>query len=234
MAYKAIRNIKAELLNLLYPQLCVGCNQSLHRNEQILCTSCFSSLPTTGPYTANNETEKLFAGRFSFEMAYSMLHMNKGNIAAKLLHELKYRGNIEIGEMLGAQMAYHLKDILHLQMSTVIVPVPLHSRKLGARGFNQSEVVAESLGQYLSIAVNSTAVVRTKHTVSQTTQSRLGRLQNTANAFMVASPLELQHKHVVLLDDVCTSGATIEACALAIKASCTCDISMVCAAIAIA
>jgi ComF family protein len=231
---QVLKNIRAELLNLFYPNVCVACQHSLHRNEYILCTQCYAELPYTGAYKKDNAAEKLFWGRFPFEMAYSMLYFNKGNITAKLLHQFKYDGEITIGEMLGAQLALQLKNELQLRLSTVIVPIPLHSRKQSSRGFNQSDVIAQSAGKELGIEVNTTAVRRQKFTLSQTRKSRTDRLQNISDAFIVDKPDALQNKHVVLLDDICTSGATIEACALAIKTACTCDVSVVSAAIAIA
>ncbi|MFM2387008.1 MAG: hypothetical protein RL660_1765 [Bacteroidota bacterium] len=233
MLKRALQNIASESLQMLYPQFCVGCNGHVHRNEHLLCTTCFSELATAGQYVNNNEVEKLFWGRFSFEFAYGLLYFHKGNIAAKLLHALKYDDNTDVGNMLGNMLAQALAPKLQSKLSTVLLPVPLHKNKQSARGYNQSEIIATALGESLGLTVDTTSVRRVKHTLTQTRKSRFARLENTSSAFRVIDTEALNNKHVVLLDDVCTSGATIEACALAVLEKCNCSISIVSAAIAV-
>jgi ComF family protein len=234
MIRKAIRNIKYELLQLLYPHLCVACQIPIHRNEHLLCLDCYRKLPHTGVYKANNAVEKLYWGRFNFEWAYAQLHFSKDNITAKLLHGLKYDGRKEIADFLGTLLADTLRQKLANKLSTVIVPVPLHKNKLSSRGFNQSALIANALGKALNIEVLHDAVIRIKNTDTQTHKNRLERLENMHVAFEVKMPEALEYKHVILLDDVCTSGATMEGCALQVLNIKGCSVSIISAAVAMA
>jgi ComF family protein len=229
---QALRNIKYELLQLVYPHICLGCNAPIHRNEHLLCIDCYRQIPITGKYKPNNAVEKLYWGRFEFEWAYALLYFSKKNIAAKLLHGLKYDGRAEIGELLGTLIANALRAKMSTRLSSVIIPVPLHKNKQASRGFNQSTIIADSLGKALQIQVLHDAVIRSKNTDTQTRKNRVQRLENMQAAFEIKEPELLQFKHIILLDDVCTSGATIEGCALQILKVPGTSISIISAAIA--
>jgi ComF family protein len=230
---KALSNIKYELLQLVYPHNCLACSVPIHRNEHLLCIDCYRQLPITGIYKPNNAVEKLYWGRFEFEWAYALLYFSKKNIAAKLLHGLKYDGRAEIGELLGTLIANALRAKMTTRLSSVIIPVPLHKNKQASRGFNQSTIIADALGKSLRIEVLHDAVIRNKNTDTQTRKNRKERLDNMRAAFAIPTPEVLKNKHIILLDDVCTSGATIEGCALQILKVPGTSISVISAAIAL-
>lgn len=202
------------LLNLLYPELCLTCRQPLFKYEKHICLLCESKLPFTGFHLQrNNPLEKTFWGRLPFEAAFSMLYFNNKGLAQKLLHQLKYQGNKELGAHLGLMYSQQLKNSNTIKNIAGVVAVPLHISKYRKRGYNQSEWFANGLCEGLNIPNLSHAVKRNIATETQTQKNRLERWKNVSSIFTVVDTKAISNKHILLVDDVITTGATLESCA---------------------
>lgn len=204
-----------DFVHLLFPTYCPGCSCALGRHESEICTGCLMRLPKahlTG--MKENPVEKLFWGRAEIEQATAFLQFSKGGMAQRLLHDLKYRGNQAIGEKLGRLMADEMKNKNWHADIDEIVPVPLHPKKMKLRGFNQAESIARGMAEIWNIAMSADNLIRKVYNPSQTRKSRFARWKNTDNIFGVKRPESFAGKHLVLIDDVVTTGSTIEACAL--------------------
>lgn len=207
-----ITKITRGLVHLFYPQLCEGCNQPLLQQEHIVCIACEHQLPYTHYHSVeHNETALRLSGRFPFEHATSLAYFNEETILQQLLHRLKYKERKGIGMFLGKQLGEALKP-LGWQLDAII-PVPLHKRKYAKRSYNQSELIAEGISMALNIPVWPHALERVKNTTTQTDKSRQERMDNVKDAFKMKSGKSLMNKHILLIDDVLTTGATMEACA---------------------
>lgn len=200
------------LAHLLYPRLCTGCGSPLHPGEQMLCAMCELLLPFTHyHHIPDNETALRLAGRIPFVHASSLAYFTAGGLLRHLIHKLKYQGGTACGRYLGEMLGHGIRE-QNWQVD-IIVPVPIHKKKERIRGYNQSRYIAEGISHVLQIPVADKAVMRVKNTASQTDKSREERIANVADAFVVTQPEKLQHRHILLTDDVLTTGATLEACA---------------------
>lgn len=205
------------MLQFVYPVLCEGCGKILLAQEEILCIECASLLPLTNyHHISNNETALRFAGRIPFEHATSLAYFTKDGLLQHLLQEFKYKGNKKVGNFFAKMLGNALSKTDWIRDIDVIVPVPLHREKSQFRGFNQSEVIAETLANQLGKHVNSRALVRLKNTDTQTHKTREQRAENMKHAFGIIGAKTLNQKHILLLDDVLTTGATIEGCVQAL------------------
>jgi ComF family protein len=206
-------NLLRDLFFLVFPEICAVCGNSLWKNETILCTSCNFHLPRTNFHTeSENQVNCSFWGRARTENAGAYLYFNKGNKVQKLIHQLKYKGRRDVGVFLGRQYGLYLKERSGFRTVDCIIPVPLHIKKMKSRGYNQSEAIADGLGQILDLPVDTTSFKRSISTETQTRKSRFRRWENVADIFTVSSPETLTYKHILLVDDVITTGATIESC----------------------
>jgi ComF family protein len=203
------------LVGLLFPNLCVGCNGVLLAAEQHICTHCIEHFPETKFHTLpENQLEKAFWGRIKIERAFSFLTFRKQGIVQKILHELKYSNNPELGVMLGQMYGSKLQEYgLYFD---VILAIPLHEKKEKLRGYNQSDCFAQGLAQSLKCEHLKNVIVRDKFTETQTKKGRFDRWLNVGDVFGIKSPALIQNKKILLVDDVITTGATIEACAQSI------------------
>ena len=183
------------------------------KNERIICSECIYHLPRTDYHLdQDNPVARIFWGRIRIEQATAYYFFNKGSRFRRLIHELKYLGRQDIGVELGRAFGYDLMKSGFRDID-LIVPVPLHKKKLKRRGFNQSECIARGIAESMSKPFNTTAVIRNIHTGTQTSKLRYDRWLNVENVFRVAEPDFLTGKHILLVDDVLTTGATMEACA---------------------
>jgi len=209
------------ILNI-FPAVCIHCHATLVRDEQYICSRCKIALPKTNDYL--DPTNRLFQ-KFAYEPKIrhvsSFLDYNKHGITRKLIHGLKYRGEMEIGVLLGKMYGDDLRKAGKLHPD-IIFPVPLHQRKLKKRGYNQSEKIAQGLSESMSVEVDTDMLIRKVYTSTQTTKTRVSRWENVGNVFEVVSPQRLHGKKVMLVDDVLTTGATMGSLATQIA---QCDVS---------
>jgi len=207
-----------DFISLLFPRICAACGNSLWKQEETVCLSCEFHLPRTNFHLSlENLVSRLFWGRVNLESAAAYLYFNKGNKVQRLIHQLKYKERRDIGIYFGRQYGQHLRYSPFFQTVQLIVPVPLHTKKLMQRGYNQSEQFAIGLGESMKIPVDPDAICRRKETETQTKKSRFRRWQNVADVFEVKDPGSLAMKHVLLVDDVITTGATLESCIRALS-----------------
>lgn len=197
-----------DFISLFFPKICIHCRTSLVYQEEHLCTSCRLSLPKTDYHLLkDNPLTQKFVYEPKVKAAAAFLHFNKGGIAQSVIHDLKYRGNKEVGEMIGR---WYGQDLHMADWSVdVILPVPLHQRKQEKRGYNQSEHFAMGLGESLGVAVETGYVRRTRRTKTQTRKTKVERWQNIGSVYAIADPAALAGKRVLVVDDVLTTGATI-------------------------
>ncbi|MCL2097167.1 MAG: ComF family protein [Bacteroidales bacterium] len=209
-----MKRIIQQFIALLYPRLCEACGASLHRHEEVLCLHCLYHLPRTDYWKeAGNSIEQLFWGKIRLEHVCALFFFNKGSRYRHLLHKLKYKGKKYIGIELGRRLGLELKSAALYQTVDTVIPVPLHPKKQRRRGYNQSEQIAIGIAEATGWNLDTQSVCRHEFTATQTRKSRLDRWRNVAEVFAVKRPSALQGKHVLLVDDVITTGATIEACA---------------------
>lgn len=202
------------LIELFFPRCCVVCADPLSDNEEYLCIKCNMHLPRTNYHLQkDNEVEKLFWGQIPIEKGSSFFFYNKGSDYRNILYDLKYRGCKELGETMGRYMAAELSDSGFFQDIDFIIPVPLHQRRLRKRGYNQSEWIALGIHHVTGLPLITNAIVREKHTESQTSKSVFERRENVDNIFALKDAKLCRGKHILIVDDVLTTGATINACA---------------------
>lgn len=213
-------NIWGDFILLLFPEACLACRGGLLANEAPLCSVCRVSLPRTDYLKdSNNPVAQKFWGRLPLLHASAYLHFVKQGKAQQLIHALKYNGHQEVGMLLGKLYGYELGKAEVSPAFDLVLPVPLHKRKLQRRGFNQSDSFAQGLAEALELPWSASALIRTKATQTQTRKSRSERWENVAAIFELAQPEMVRGKHVLLVDDVLTTGATIEACGQALLAA---------------
>ena len=196
--------------NLLFPKLCSACGDILSGNESCICTTCLLELPLTNYWKhADNPIEKLFWGKVPILNASAFLFFDKESKYQRMLHMLKYKGRQQIGLFLGRLYGQKLSQYLE-NIPDIIIPVPLHKSRLLKRGYNQSELIANGMGESLNIPVNTNVVKRIVATKSQTKKGKYERWLNVKGIFKCYCPEVLESKHVLVVDDIITTGSTIE------------------------
>jgi len=205
-----IRLISNSLIDLIYPQYCEICNIDLTTKEHFLCLGCKYDLPYINQSKRTLETlEKLFWGRVKVEHVIALLNYQKGNQTQKLLHQLKYNKKTKLASHFGEIIGDLIKNVNEIDY---LVPVPLHPKKKRIRGFNQSTVIANGIHKTTNIPIIEHVISRDTFNKSQTNFSKFDRWDNVRRIFTVTKPELLKNKHIILIDDVLTTGATIEAC----------------------
>lgn len=196
--------------NLFYPKLCSACATVLQQGEKGLCTACLGAMPFTNyENSPENFAEKLFWGKVNIEMACSLFFYEKGSVYGNVIHRLKYKGDKEGGRTLAQVLANKLLSSRFNKIDAIL-PVPLHKKRQKERGYNQSEVIAEVLSEITGKELIVNGVSRIKNTNTQTQKGRFNRYENLASVFKVNNPEILQNKHILLVDDIVTTGATLE------------------------
>lgn len=202
-----------DFIALIYPDLCQSCGYALHKGEETICVKCQIQLPKTNFHLhAINPVIKHFWGKVPVHAATAFYFFNKGEKVQHLIHQLKYRGRPEVGVTVGKLLGNDLKKSELFHDVEVIVPVPLHADKLRIRGYNQSEQIAKGVSEVYKIK-SSGLIERTRFTETQTRKHRYERYQNVDKVFIVTEEKEVYNKHVLLVDDVITTGSTLVACA---------------------
>lgn len=208
-----LKRYTEDLISLLFPELCYGCGNLLYHGEKDVCTSCLYDLPYTDYHIhPDNPLAKQFWGRLSLEAAMAMLYFKKGTKVQNLLHGLKYKNQTNIGTYLGKLIGQKLSKSQFYVDIDAIIPVPLHRKKLRLRGYNQSEYIAKGLAEELKVPMDTKSLTRGTATESQTKKARYTRYENMQGVFCVNHAEELANKHILLVDDVVTTGSTLEAC----------------------
>ena len=203
-----------DFISLIFPQVCASCGNSLYKNEQTLCTYCVYHLPKTNFHLNNdNPVAKIFWGRVDILSAGAFYGFNKGGRVQHIIHQLKYKGRKEVGFAVGKLYGYELKMCDSFKSVDTIIPGPLHPKKIKKRGYNQSEAFAEGLAASMEVPANVKTLFRAYESETQTKKSRFSRWQNVESIFQLKDIKSLEGKHVLLVDDVVTTGATLEACA---------------------
>ncbi len=209
-----MRKTLKSFFSLIYPELCCCCKQSLVGDEKHICTSCHYKLPKTNFHKdSDNAVELIFRGRVPVESAASYLYFQKGSSVQHLIHNFKYKGNVHLGYHLGKVYGNELKSSDIFSKAELIVPIPMHPAKQKKRGFNQSEVFARGIAEAMQIPIDVSSLVKKEKTQTQTKKSRFVRWENVETVFSIKDPEVFKSKHILLVDDVVTTGATIEACA---------------------
>jgi ComF family protein len=202
------------LLHLFFPHTCCGCGSDLLAEQMLFCIHCLSSAPGTRfEYFSANPIEKIFWGRVQIHSAAAHLYFTSGSQVQRSLHLLKYKGRKEIGIYFGQQMGESLKHAGRFDDCEIIIPLPLFAAREKKRGYNQASLIAEGISQKLKIPVFNDVVLRIKKTETQTHKSRIQRWENMKSTFEIHNPPKISGKHVLLVDDVVTTGASLDACA---------------------
>ena len=210
-------NVFQNSISLFYPPLCVGCSEALLANEKFLCSECFADLPKTNYHLfKDNRAYEQLSIRFPVQRATAYLYYNKQGLGQKLIASVKYRGDIALGEWLGAFLAEDILPSGFFEGIDGLIPVPLHKKKQRKRGFNQSEALAKGITAGTGIPMDTTILYRAKANVSQTSKGVYERWKNTKDIFQVKDAEQFKNKHWLLIDDVLTTGSTLEACAQAL------------------
>ncbi len=209
-----MKTVVSELLRgfgqLVYPDLCEGCNKSLIRGLRTVCSVCESYLPYTNHFEkpANPMTRRL-TGRIHFEHAAALINFTEESVAQHLIHRLKYKNRKEVGFYFGKKIGAVIQD----WNVDVIIPVPLHPKKLAKRGYNQSSLIGEGIAEMLQKPLLTDVLLKKIHTSTQTDKTREQRIENVYGSFELLQTEKIKGLHVLIVDDVLTTGATVEACA---------------------
>jgi ComF family protein len=221
------------IINLFFPKVCSGCSSFLLTNENVICTVCRHDIPLTNHHlNPENDAFKKFYGRIPVLHTSALFYFHKKGIVQELIHNLKYKGHEEIGAILGEWYAEDLKTITLLQTVDEIIPVPLHRRKLKERGYNQVTAFGKALSSSLNLDYNDSILIRNVYSKTQSKKNLLGRTEGIETIFDVSFTEKNHNKHFLLIDDVITTGSTLEACSRALMKIPGAKISIVCMAMA--
>lgn len=208
------KSLLEDFLNLIYPRTCVACGSTLFRHEEVICSHCLVHLPKTFFHEDSaNPLFMLFWGKIQLEMISSFYFYNKGNNVQNLIQLLKYKSRPDVGIYLGKRYGVYLKKSERFSSIDLIIPVPLHQKKMKIRGYNQAEMFAQGLSSSMNIPYDTSSFIRNTHTDTQTRKSKLERWENVKDKFTIDKIENIENKHILLVDDVITTGSTLEACA---------------------
>jgi ComF family protein len=224
----ALQEIKDSFLHLLFPHTCSGCESDRLDRSGSLCLRCMNALPETRfELSANNPVEKKLWGRVPVQAATAQYYLNPDSLFHRLIHEIKYNGNKELALQLGRMMGVQVKQSNRFT-ADALVPLPLFPEKERKRGYNQSALLCEAMAQQLQLPVLYNVITRIQHTDTQTHKGRIERWENVEGKFKLTDPGAIAGRHILLVDDVITTGATLEACATELLKASTIQLSIAC------
>jgi ComF family protein len=208
----SLKEISGAFLHLLFPHVCVGCGTDIVSEKSTLCMRCIAALPETSfELHPHNPVERTFWGRLPLTNAAAQFYFTKESLMQHLMHQLKYKGNKELGRQLGRIMGEQLKKSGRFTVDALI-PLPLFPVKERKRGYNQATILCEGIAEILQVPILDKAIIRPQHTETQTKKGRIERWKNMEGKFVLTNAAAIQNKHLLLVDDVITTGATLEAC----------------------
>ena len=229
-----LKSAYESVTHLFYPHICTGCGSDILNNGALLCLRCLHRLPHTGfeKYPLN-PVERIFIGRVNIQAAYSEFYFAKGQLIQQLIHRLKYKNDMGVGEYLGQMMGNNIIHSERFKMIDYLIPLPLYPDKEFKRGYNQAEVLCRGISQETNIPVLSKNLIRRRETETQTRKHRSERWLNVDGSFALTQPDTLNYKKILLIDDVITTGATLEACCQALQKITTLEIFVASLAVAL-
>ena len=208
----AFKEIKDSFFHLLFPHVCSGCGSDLLSEESMLCMRCVDAMPETNfEIHPNNPVEKKFWGRLQLVAATAQYYFTKESLMQDLMHQFKYKANKDLGLQLGRMMGESLKRSNRFNVDALI-PLPLFPAKEKKRGYNQATILCEGMAEYMNVPVINDVIIRPQFTETQTKKGRIERWLNMEGKFILKNPSVILNKHILLVDDVVTTGATLEAC----------------------
>lgn len=201
------------LVNLFFPKVCLTCQLQLMDNEKHLCTTCRHRLPLTNYHLTHDDfISKLFYGRAKIETGTALLRFEKKGITQQLMHQLKYRAQQQVGTFLGSWLGTELSQCKDYSTIDIVIPVPLHKKKLRSRGYNQVTKFGQEIAAVLQVDYLDDVLIKVTNTKSQVTKNRFSRWTGKNDSFALSNPQKITGKHILLVDDIITTGATLEAC----------------------
>lgn len=210
--FNAMNSLIYDFTALFYPKYCYICGTSLVKNEECICSQCLINLPKTNFYLeGNNPLIYLFAGKVQVNAVTAYFYFKKGSTVQKLIHQLKYKGQKDIGIYFGYLLGLDLLKTQLYDSIDVVIPIPLHPNKKKKRGYNQSEIITEGIVKAIQKPLDITSLIRFIETDTQTKKTQYNRWENTSDVFKVINSQAIKGKHVLLVDDVITTGSTLEA-----------------------
>jgi ComF family protein len=210
----AVKEIRDALLHLFFPHTCTSCGNDIMRNESVLCMRCMDAMPETNfEQHPHNPVEKIFWGRLPLVSATAQFYFTKESLMQHLMHQFKYRGNKDLGLQFGRIMGVQVKKSGRFE-TDALVPLPLFPAKEKRRGYNQATVLCEGMAEIMNLPVLDKVIARPQHTETQTKKGRIERWKNMEGKFVLTDPDAIRNKHLLLVDDVVTTGATLEACGI--------------------
>ncbi len=208
----SLNEIKESVIHLLFPHVCTGCGSDVINKENSLCMRCIDAMPETNfEIHPNNPVEKTFWGRLPLTAGTAQFYFTKESLMQHLMHQFKYKGNSELGMQLGRIMGYQLYKSNRFTVDALI-PLPLFPAKEKRRGYNQATILCRGMAEIMKVPVIDNAIIRPQHTETQTKKGRIERWKNMEGKFILKDAKAIQNKHLLLVDDVVTTGATLEAC----------------------
>lgn len=226
-------DIITSLLNLVFPRLCIMCNSETPNEGQNFCIDCLINMPHTNHFKRkDNLAARKFWGRFPFEDAGSVLNFYSYSDVRWMIHRLKYEGRKDIGYVLGLLAGKRILASSFYNDIDIIVPIPIHPNKRAKRGYNQAAYFGKGVSEILGLTMRENVIVKSIYTKSQTKMGRIERIKNVFDSFEIKDKNGIQGRHILIVDDVLTTGATIEACARKLMEANNIKISVMTACIA--
>lgn len=210
---QVLKTLLGNTLHLFYPHVCTGCGSDLLAENNLLCLRCINELPNTNfAIHPGNPIEKIFWGRIPVTAAHSQFYFSKESLIQHLIHQLKYKNHMAIGFYMGELMGNSLLQSGRFNTIDYLVPLPLYSDKEKKRGYNQATIICNGVSAAMQVPVLTGNVSRQRFTATQTRKHRTERWKNVEGSFIINNPDALMGKRILLVDDVITTGATLEAC----------------------